>query len=81
MQERIKEHDRDIGHARTHASAVSEHAHETGYNPIWNEVRFIEQEPKWYRHRVKEAIHKWFHPNNINRDSAIGIPEVWEPSP
>ena len=28
-------------------------------------------------HRVKEAIHTRLHPNNINRDSGIEIPEVW----
>ena len=27
--------------------------------------------------RVKEAIHTRLHPNNINRDSGIEIPEVW----
>ena len=31
MQERIKEHDRDIRLARTQTSVVSEHANETGY--------------------------------------------------
>ena len=30
MQDRIKEHDRDIRLARTQTSAVSEHANETG---------------------------------------------------
>ena len=37
MQERIKEHDRDIRLARTQTSAVSEHTHETGHYPIWND--------------------------------------------
>ena len=27
--------------------------------------------------RVKEAIHVRIHPNNINKDSGIEIPEVW----
>ena len=43
MQERIKEHDRDIRLARTQTFAVSEHTHETGHYPIWNEVKFIDQ--------------------------------------
>ena len=30
--------------------------------------------------RVKEAIHIGLHPNNINRDSGIEIPEVWMPT-
>ena len=38
MQDRIKEHDRDIWLARTQTSAVSEHANETGHLPIWKEV-------------------------------------------
>ena len=37
MQERIKEHDREIRLARTQTSAVSEHANETGNLPIWKE--------------------------------------------
>ena len=45
MQERIKEHDRDIGLARTATSAVSEHAHNTGHMPLWNEVKFIDRDP------------------------------------
>ena len=30
--------------------------------------------------RVKEAIHIRLHPNNINRDSGIEIPEAWIPT-
>ena len=33
--------------------------------------------PHWYTRRVKEAIHIRLHPNNINRDSGIEIPEAW----
>jgi len=73
----IKEHDRDIRLARTQTSAVSELSHETGYYSIWNEVRFIDGDPHWYTRRVKEAIHLRLHPNNINRDSGIEIPEAW----
>ena len=71
MQERIKEHDRDIQLARTQTSAVSEHTHKTGHYPIWNEVKFIDKDPHWYTRRGKEAIHIRLHPNNINRDSGI----------
>ena len=74
MQDRIKEHDRDIRLARTETSAVSEHAHNTEHKPLWNEVKFID---RYYTRRVKEAIHIRLHPNNINRDSGIEIPEVW----
>jgi len=66
MQERIKEHDKDIRLARAQTSAVSEHAHETGHYPIWNEVKFIDRDHHWYTRRVKEAIHIRLHPNNIN---------------
>ena len=74
MQERIKEHDRDIRLARTQTSAVSEHANETGHLPIWKEVKFIDRDPHWYTRRVKEAIHIRLHSKNINRDSGIEIP-------
>ena len=30
--------------------------------------------------RFQEAIHIRLHPNNINRDSGIEIPEVWMPT-
>ena len=33
-----------------------------------------------YSCRVKEAIHIRLHPNNINRDSGIEIPEAWMPT-
>ena len=38
MQDRIKEHDRDIRLARTETSVISEQAHNTGHKPLWNEV-------------------------------------------
>ena len=82
MQDKIKEHDRDI-HAQlacAQTSAVSEHANETGHLPIWKEVKFIDRDPHWYTRRVKEAIHIRLHPNNINRDSGIEIPEAWIPT-
>ena len=80
MQDRIKEHDRDIRLARTQTSAVSEHANETGHLPLWKEVKFIDRDPHWYTRKVKEAIHIRLHPNNINRDSEIEIPEAWIPT-
>ena len=61
MQDRIKEHDRDIQLARTQTSAVSEHANKTGHLPIWKEVKFIDRDPHWYTCRVKEAIHIRLH--------------------
>ena len=80
MQDRIKEHDWDIRLARTKTSAVSEHAHNTAHKPLWNEVKFIDRDPYYYTRRVKEAIHIRLHPNNINRDSGIEIPEAWMPT-
>ena len=38
---------------------------------------FIHRDPHWCECRVKEGIHIRFHPNNINRDSGIEIPEAW----
>ena len=80
MQERIKEHDRDIRLARTETFAVSEHAHNTEHKPLWNKVKFIDRDPYYYTRRVKEAIHVRLHPNNINRDSGIEIREAWMPT-
>ena len=64
IHERIKERDRDIRLACTQTSAVSEHAHETGHYPLWNDVKFIDRDSHWYTRRVKEAIHIRLHPNN-----------------
>jgi len=50
MQERIKEHVRDIRLARTQTSAVSEHANETERLPIWKEVKYIDRDPHWLTH-------------------------------
>jgi len=80
MQDRIKEHVRDIRLARTQTPAVSEHANETEHLPIWKKVKFIDLDPHWYTRRVKEAIHIRLHPVNINRDSGIKIPEAWIPT-
>ena len=80
MHERIKEHDRDIRLARTQSSAVSQHSNATGHYPLWDEVKFIDRDPHWYTRRVKEAIHIRLHPDNINRDNGIEIPEAWMPT-
>ena len=69
--------DRDIRLTRSQTSALSEHAHNTGHYPLWNEVKLIDRDPHCYTRRVKEAIHIRLHPNNINRDSGIEIPEAW----
>ena len=45
MNERIKEHDRDIQLARTQTSAVLEHANETGHHPLWDKVKCIYRDP------------------------------------
>ena len=80
MQDGIKEHDRDIRLARSQTSAVSEHDHNTGHYPLWNEVKFIDRDPHCYTRRVKDATHISLHPKNINRDSGIEIPEAWMPT-
>ena len=56
MQDRVKEHDRDIRLARTETSAVSEHAHNTGNKPLWNEVEFIDRDPYYYNNNNKDFI-------------------------
>ena len=56
MQERMKEHDRDIRLARTQNSAVSDHANGTGHKPLWNESKLIDRESHWYARKVEEAI-------------------------
>ena len=80
MRERMKEHDEDIRFARTQTSAVAEHANETRHIPIWSNVKFIDRDPHWYTPRVKGAIHIRLHPNNINRESGIEIPQAWIPT-
>ena len=54
--------------------------HNTRHKPLWNEVKFIDRDPFYYTRRVKEAIHTRLHPNNINRDTGIEIPEAWIPT-
>ena len=76
----MKEHERDVRLARTQNSAVFEHANETGHVPVWNQVKFIDHNPHWYTRSVKEAIHVRLHPNNINRESGIEIPEALMPT-
>ena len=39
-------------------------------------LKFVDHVPHWYVQRAKEAIHIRLHPNNINRDNGIGIPEA-----
>ena len=74
------EHHRDVRLRRTDNSAVAEHAWDSDHPPNWDEVRCIAQDVHWYTRRVKEAIQIRLHPNNINRDNGIDIPEEWLPT-
>ena len=56
-------------------TARTEHSNATGHYPLWDEFKFIDRDPHWYT-RVKEAIHVRLHPDNINKDSGIEIPEA-----
>ena len=47
-----------FGFARTETSAVSEHAHNTGHKPLWNEVKFIDRDPHYYTRRVRGNSYK-----------------------
>ena len=77
MPDRIKEYDREIRLAHIQTSAVSEHDHNTGHQPRWNEVKFIDRDPHYYTRRVIKAIHIIrIHSDDINRDSGIEIPEA-----
>ena len=69
MQERIREHDRNIRLTRTQNFAISELAHNTSHRPLLNEIKFIDRDPHFYTRKVKETIRIRLHLNNINRDS------------
>ena len=81
MQDIIKQHGRDIRlRVPRTRSAVSENAHNSGHQPLWNEVKFIDRDPHCYTSWVKEVIHVRLNPNNINRDSGMESPEAWMPT-
>ena len=48
MQDGIKEHEGDIRLPRTQTSAIAEHANNTGHNPLWNEIMFLDCDSHWY---------------------------------
>ena len=77
VAERISEHKRDCRLRRTDSSAVAEHAWENHHQPNWEGIQCLAQERHWYTRRVKEAINIRLHPNNLNRDSGIDIPDFW----
>nr|XP_054766136.1 uncharacterized protein LOC129273118 [Lytechinus pictus] len=80
VSERMLEHRRDVKHRRIDSSAVAEHAWNADHPPNWDEVSCIAQDKHWYTRRVKEAIQIRLHPNNVNRDNGIDIPEEWFPT-
>ena len=67
MQDRIKEHDRDIRLSRTETTAVSEHAHNTADTASLLIVTLITRSQRGLT-------------DNINRDSGIEIPEALMPT-
>ena len=77
IAERITEHRRDCRLQRVDSSAVAEHAWGEQHQPDWQGVTCLTQEKHWYARRVKEAITIRLHPQNINRDNGLEIPEFW----
>ena len=75
MQERIKEHDRDIRFARTQNSAVSNHANVMG--PFYP---FATKSSLLIVTLTGTPVLTRLNPNNINRDGGIEIPEAWIPT-
>ena len=73
MQERIREHDRNIRLTRTQNFAISELARNTSHRPLLNEIKFIDRDPHFYTRKVKETIRIRLHLDNINRDSEAEI--------
>ena len=61
-------------------SKISEQSNATGNYPLWDEFKFIDRDPNWYTKKVKEGIHIRLHPDDINMDSTIEIPEAWIPT-
>ena len=47
---------------------------------FWDEVKFIDPDPHWYSRAVTGLNHIRLHPNTINRDNGIEIPESWMPT-
>ena len=68
----------NVKQSQTQSSAVSEYSNATRHYPLWDKVN--NRDPHWYSRRIKEAIHIRLHPDNINRDSGIEIPEAWMPT-
>ena len=79
MLERIKEHNQDTWLAVKQSSVLSEHSNATGCYPLWEEVKFIDRDPNWCTGKVSEVIHINLHPDKINKDSGIKIPEACVP--
>ena len=84
MQDRKKEHDRDIWLSHTQTSAISEHAHNTRHYPLRDEVKFIyfltTSWPEYCSH-----VDKWvpFGENARQNDFSLGIRHTklnWEVS-
>ena len=80
MLERIKEHNQDARLARKQLSIVSEHNNATGHYPLWKEVKFTDWDPYWCTRKVEEVILTRLHPDNVNRNSGIEIPEARMPT-
>ena len=66
--------------SRTQTSANSERGRKTGHNTLYEGAKLIYRDPYWYSCRAKETIHLKLHPDNINSDSGIEIPEPWQPN-
>ena len=67
MQERIKDHEREILCGLT--SVVSEHVNKAGNHPLWNEVN-------WFIGQDSSRLL----PNNFSKDNGIEILDAWIPT-
>lgn len=80
IAKRAKEHERAYRLKRPEASAVAEHALETGHKFDFDQIRVVSREDRFFPRLIMESIEIHKHPDNINRDDGLRLKSSWYPA-
>ena len=78
VQKRLVEHRAAVKRGDT-KNGVAVHAWGQQHRVDWEGASVLEQEPRYWKRRVLEAIKIWKHTNTTNLDCGLMLNSIWTP--
>ncbi|KAJ4443243.1 hypothetical protein ANN_04911 [Periplaneta americana] len=80
IEDRIKEHKRNLRLYYPEKSAVAQHSIEKEHKILFDHTKVINKSSHYWDRTIKEAIEIKLEKNNFNRDSGLQLSQAWTPA-